>query len=243
MDKETNSVFEPLRPQRLPEEVFLRLKKAILDGHYKPGDRLPSQQELCETFGVGRPVVREAQRSLENSGLISVRQGGGGGAFVQKIDTSTLMRTFEGIVKMDNISVEDLGEARLALEMGALPLVFERLQTEDLEKLRQNLEDARENLERRLRGKKNLDFHVLLLKASKNPLLSKIAEALYDLMSQLIEKYEYSDERSRRAFLIHQRLIELLETKDFDQVENLLESHLKDSKTLFTTQQAPAQST
>jgi GntR family transcriptional repressor for pyruvate dehydrogenase complex len=243
MDKETGSVFEPLRPQRLPEEVFLRVKRAILDGHYKPGDRLPSQQELCETFGVGKPVVREALRSLENSGLISVRQGGGGGAFVQKIDASTLVRTFEGIVKMDNISLEELSEARLALEMGALPLVFERLQAEDLEQLRQNLEDARDNLERRLRGKKNLNFHVLLLKASKNPLLFKIAEALYELMSQLIEKYEYSEERSRRAFLIHQRLIELLEAREFTKVEDLLESHIKDSKTLFTTQQVPEQST
>ncbi len=226
-------VFLPLKPQRLCEEVYRQLKEAILDGHYKPGDKLPSEKSFCETFGVGRPVVREALRSLENSGLISVRPGSGGGAFVQKIDSSILAGTFEGIMKMDNVSLEELTEARLALEMGALPLVFKRIKTEDLDELERNLKEVRENLARGIRGKRNLSFHVLLLKASGNELLSKIAEALMALMGTLLEDYEYSAERSQKVLKIHEQLIHLLRTKQYSKATQLMELHINDTFHLF----------
>jgi GntR family transcriptional regulator, transcriptional repressor for pyruvate dehydrogenase complex len=226
-------VFLPLKPQRLCEEVYRQLKDSILGGYYKPGDRLPSEKAFCETFGVGRPVIREALRSLENSGLISVRPGAGGGAFVQKIDSSILAGTFEGIMKMDNVSLEELTEARLSLEMGALPLVFKRIKSEDLDLLERNLKEVRENLDRGIRGKRNLGFHVLLLKASGNQLLSKIAEALMGLMGNLLEDYEYSVERSRQVLRIHEQLIHLLRTKQHSKATQVMEAHIKGTFHLF----------
>ena len=226
-------VFLPLKPQRLSEEVYRQLKDAILGGFYKPGDKLPSEKAFCETFGVGRPVVREALRSLENSGLISVRPGAGGGAFVQKIDSSILAGTFEGIMKMDNVSLEELTEARLALEMGALPLVFKHINTEHLDELERNLKEVRENLARGIRGKRNLGFHVLLLKASGNQLLSKIAEALMGLMGNLLEEYEYSVERSRKVLKTHEELIRLLRTKQYSEATQVMEAHINDTFHLF----------
>ncbi len=228
-----SQVFLPLKPQRLSEEVYRQLKDAILGGHYKPGDRLPSEKAFCQTFGVGRPVVREALRSLENSGLISVRPGAGGGAFVQRIDSSILAGTFEGIIKMDNVSLEELTEARLALEMGALPLVLKRISKEHLDELERNLKEVRENLDRGVRGKRNLGFHVLLLKASGNRLLSQIAEALMGLMGNLLEDYEYSIERSRKVMKIHEQLIHLLRTRQHGKVAKVLEAHINDTFQLF----------
>ena len=226
-------IFLPLKPQRLSEEVYRQLKGSILGGYYKPGDRLPSEKAFCETFGVGRPVIREALRSLEHAGLISVRPGAGGGAFVQTIDSSILADTFEGIMKMDKVSLEELTEARLALEMGALPLVFKRIKTEDLDKLEWNLKEVRENLDHGIRGKRNLGFHVLLLKASGNELLSKIAEALMGLMGNLLEDYAYSIERSRKVLKIHEQLIYLLRTKQYGEASQVMEAHIKETFHLF----------
>jgi DNA-binding FadR family transcriptional regulator len=234
--RKDRQVFLPLKPQRLSEEVYRQLKEAILGGYYKPGDRLPSEKAFCQTFGVGRPVVREALRSLENSGLITVRPGSGGGAFAQKIDSSILAGTFEGIIKMDNVSLEELTEARLALEMGALPLVFKRIRAEDLEELERNLKEVRDNLERGIRGKRNLGFHVLLLKASGNQLLSKIAEALMGLMGNLLEEHEYSVERSRQVLKIHEQLIHLLRTRQHDKATQVLKAHINDTFQLFRKQ-------
>ncbi|MBP1732693.1 MAG: transcriptional regulator GntR family [Deltaproteobacteria bacterium] len=240
MDKKKDPpIFLPLKPQRLSEEVYRQLKESILAGHYKPGDRLPSEKAFCETFGVGRPVIREALRSLENSGLISVRPGAGGGAFAQKIDSSILSHTFEGIVRMDNVSLEDLTEARMALEMGALPLILQRITADDFSELERNLREVEENLARGVRGKRNLAFHVLLLKATGNPLLIKIGEGLFDLMGKLLEQYEYSEQRSRKVMRIHEDLISLIKTKQYDKARQALESHIRDSVPLF---HQPAQS-
>jgi DNA-binding FadR family transcriptional regulator len=227
--------FVPLKPLRLSEEVHRQLKEAILGGHYTPGDRLPSERELCETFGVGRPVIREALRFLENSGLITVRQGSTGGAFVQRIDSSILAHTLEGIVKMDNVSLRELTEARLALEMGAFPLVVERFGPEDLAALEANMAEVEENLDHGIRKKRNLGFHVLLVKASRNPLLAKIAEALFAFMEKLLEQYEYDVQRSRRVLNVHRDLVDLLKARQFDEAARVLEAHIRDSFALFKT--------
>jgi GntR family transcriptional regulator, transcriptional repressor for pyruvate dehydrogenase complex len=227
--EEPKKRFIPIKPQRLLEEVYRQLKEAILEGHYKPGDRLPSEQAFCMAFGVGRPVIREALRFLENSGLITVRAGGRGGAFVQKIDSSILFNTLEGIVKLDGISMEELHEARLVLEMAALPLIMERIGRADIEALEANLHEVRENVKKGIRGKRNLAFHVLLFKASRNQLLIKIGEALFALMDKLLDRYEYSEERSRKVLEEHTNLVELLKAGKLKKARQAMEGHIHET--------------
>jgi GntR family transcriptional regulator, transcriptional repressor for pyruvate dehydrogenase complex len=130
---------------------------------------------------------------------------------------------------MDKVSLQDLTEARLALEMGALPLILARIKSTNYAELEQNLDEVRENLRQGVRGKRNLAFHVLLLKASGNPLLIKIAEGLFDLMGRLLEQYEYSGQRSRKVMKIHEELIQLMKAKKYERLRKALEAHIKDS--------------
>jgi GntR family transcriptional repressor for pyruvate dehydrogenase complex len=227
--EENNGVFIPIKQQRLSEEVYRQLKESILSGRYKPGDRLPSEKSFCEAFGVGRPVIREALRFLENSGLISVRAGAGGGAFVKRIDSSILTNTFEGIVKLDGVSMRELAEARIALEMGALPLVIERMGGDDIKALEDNVNEAKESIEKGIRAKRNLAFHVLLVKSSGNQLLIKIGEALFDLMDKLLVRYPYSVERSRIVLEEHRVMIEALKAGDKEKVRKLMLKHIGDT--------------
>lgn len=84
MDPKSHKPLQSLKRKRLPEEIAGQLKDSIFSGQYKLGDKLPYESELCEIFGVGRTVVREALRSLENSGLIAVKRGYGGGLLFKK---------------------------------------------------------------------------------------------------------------------------------------------------------------
>ena len=227
--EEHKVAFIPIKQQRLSEEVYRQLKESILNGQYKPGDRLPSEKSFCEAFGVGRPVIREALRFLENSGLISVKPGSGGGAFVQKIDSSILTNTFEGIVKLDGVSMRELAEARIALEMGALPLVIDRMAEDDIKALEENVKEAKESIEKGIRAKRNLAFHVLLVKASGNQLLIKIGEALFDLMDKLLDRYPYSAERSRIVLEEHRRMIEAFKAGEKEKVKQLMLKHIGDT--------------
>ena len=80
------SRFKPIRPVRVSDEVFEQLKQSILLGHFKAGERLPTERDLAEEFQVSRVAVREALRNLENTGFVSTRQGATGGAFVTELD-------------------------------------------------------------------------------------------------------------------------------------------------------------
>lgn len=229
--------LHPAKRGRLSEEISSQIKEAIFSGHYKVGDRLPSQQALCEAFRVGGPVVREALRSLENSGLLFIRPGAGGGAFVKKIGSRTLEEAFEGIVKLDNISMRELTEARVAVEMGMLPLITQRIQPQDLKALDQNLEEAQESLEKGIKEPKNVKFHMLLANASHNVLLIKISKALSGIMTKLLESYEYSYERKRTVLKEHFELVNLLKAKKYEELGQALEKHIRYTLRLFNIEE------
>ena len=78
--------FTRVQTRRGFEYISEQIRKAIGDGTYKPGERLPPERQLAEIFGVSRQGVREALRGLEASGLVSSRPGAGGGVFVREGD-------------------------------------------------------------------------------------------------------------------------------------------------------------
>lgn len=231
--QKTMNIFTPPKHRRLSEEVHQQIKEAILKGHYEPGERLPSEAVLCETFGVGRPVVREALRSLENSGLIFVRPGAGGGSFVKKIDSSTLTEAFEGIVRLDKVSLEELVEARMAIQMSIFPLIVERIRPEDLQALEQNLTEARKSLEEGVREPKSLGFDIILANASRNQLLIKITEGIFSLLAKLLERYEYSYDRKKKVLEEHEHIFECLRAKKYQEAREQLAKHIQQSIDLF----------
>ena len=69
--------LQAVKKTRVYEAIVEQLTALILEGEIKPGEKLPSERELCEQFGVGRNSVREATRSLESARLVETKQGGG----------------------------------------------------------------------------------------------------------------------------------------------------------------------
>lgn len=229
-----NNLLHALKRKRLSEDITDQLKKAIYEGAYSPGDRLPSENALGEIFRVGRPVVREALRTLENSGLIFVRPGAGGGAFVKKIGSGTLSQALEGIVRLDKVSLEELTEARLAVEMAILPLAIKGMTDKDIHALEENIQEAKRCLDEGIQEPKNLKFHILLARASHNELLTKICEALLKVMAGILEAHDYSYERKKTILREHEELMALIKSNDFEGVRRALERHIRDTNRLFS---------
>ena len=108
--------FDKVRRVRSFDEVLEQLREAILSGRVRPGEKLPNERELCETFGVGRPTLREALRSLEAVGMIEVRPGKGGGSYAVTPSESTVGDALAALVNLRGASLEDLAEFRVDFE-------------------------------------------------------------------------------------------------------------------------------
>lgn len=133
--------FEPIRQLRVSEEVTERIKRAILLGEFKAGDRLPSERDLAKQFQVSRVAIREALRKLEHSGFIITRQGATGGTFVTDLTFEYLANAFLDLFLSDKIGIPELYQVRLFLEPEIARLAASAITPEYAERLRQALKD------------------------------------------------------------------------------------------------------
>jgi len=108
--------FKPIKQARVSGEVATQLKQSILLGHFKAGDKLPSERDLAEQFQVSRIAVREALRFLENTGFVSTRQGITGGSFVSDLTFEHLSNAFVDLFLAEKISVPELVYVRVLVE-------------------------------------------------------------------------------------------------------------------------------
>jgi len=225
--------FVPIKNRRLFETVAERLRDAIFKGQYNSGDRLPSEKELCESFRVGRPVIREALRVLENSGIVFIRPGAGGGIFVKKVDSDHLLNSFEAIISLDRLTIHQITEARLVFETAILPLVIERIQPEDIERLQENINLARDGLTKKIPDPRNLEFHILLAEISRNPLLINITRALFEIVRKYLALSELSFERKKHVLEDHELILKLIKGKNYGKLQKFMEKHIKELNSLI----------
>lgn len=111
-------MFNKASTRRAFEDVFHQVREAIVDGRLKPGDRLPPQRELKELFQVSRATVMEALRVLEQAGLITIRPGTTGGAFISHATSGTVADSLLLLLDLNEVSLEELAEFRERVEGG-----------------------------------------------------------------------------------------------------------------------------
>lgn len=111
--------------QSLSDEVVAKLKDLILDGALKPGDRLPTEQELASQFGVSRLSIREATKALRYLGVIHSSQKRG--QTVGRLDLARLSECLDFHAIVSSYPDEQILRARMAIEMGILPQVMQQM--------------------------------------------------------------------------------------------------------------------
>lgn len=162
------------------DQVALRLRRALVEEGRRPGDRLGTEQELAERFGVSRPTLREALRLLEAAHLIHVARGRAGGIFVARTAADGLGRTVSESVRLmladEAVSLDELLDARLVLEVQLAGRAAERADATVVRRLEAAIADATGHLP----GTTAFDdadarFHAELAEAAGNPLLRALA--------------------------------------------------------------------
>ena len=183
-------MFQKIKPKRISDEIFEQIRKLIVEGKLRPGDKLPPERELAAQMGVSRPTLREAINKLEARGLLEQRQGGG--TFVKSLGNETFDFAFEEYANKKD-AIVDLMEVRKILETWAAYTAAERITDEELKQLDQYLKEMEEALKKGKIGyDSDADFHSTISYATKNIFLIHIMNTIY----QWIEKISY-EVRSR----------------------------------------------
>jgi GntR family transcriptional repressor for pyruvate dehydrogenase complex len=181
---EDGATFGKVKRVRSFDDVLEQLREAIFSGRVRPGDRLPGERQLCEEFGVGRPTLREALRSLEAVGIIEVRPGKGGGSYAVTPSESILGDALAALVNLRGASLEDLAEFRLDFEGENAAWAARRADAGDISALERLVTEARAAAatQATLEEVAGIDvrWHETLARATKNRLRIGIALGIHE---------------------------------------------------------------
>ena len=202
--------FAPVRSARAFEEIANQIRTELTKGRLKVGSRLPAERTLALQFGVSRNTLREALRSLEHAGLIRLQKGASGGAFISEGSADVIVNSMLDLYNLGSLSPAQLTEARIWLEAVVVREACARATPEELQALRQNLDEAilaSKEGDFQRRAKVNLDFHRILARMTGNPIMVIVMEGLLTVLAQFIQSIgEYENTfvvPSRRRFIRH----------------------------------------
>jgi GntR family transcriptional regulator, transcriptional repressor for pyruvate dehydrogenase complex len=164
--------------------VGQRLRDLIASGNLRPGEKLPSENELSRAFSVSRPVVREALRGLAMMGIVESRQGGG--CFVTDLKPSRLMEPLSFFLELSDYNLQQMFRARLVVDAAVAEDAARKASGEQkqqlLEMVRSGYALAEDPIGFRVM---DAEFHHLIAEAAGNAFLQRVSASLYELAMDL----------------------------------------------------------
>jgi GntR family transcriptional regulator, transcriptional repressor for pyruvate dehydrogenase complex len=211
------------------EHVAARLRDLILTGELRHGDRLPTEATLAGEFGVSRTTVREAIRILAAQGLVVATKGARGGTYVTRpsldFASELLQRNVALLTEVDDITLDQLLEARRLIEVPAARLAARRRSADDLARLAGSIpDDARAGAETRFSI--NAGFHTSLMAASRNPLLEVAALPVFTVLQRSLARSDLTTRFARRIDADHRKITDAIAQADEDAAGEAMDAHL-----------------
>ncbi len=219
---------EIIRPRKLYEQIADRITAAIRSNEYSLGDVLPSERELMERFGVGRPAVREALFALQRMGLVEVRSGMR--ARVTEPTPDRLIGELSEAVKLflvTNTGIRQFQDARASFEIGLARHAALHATPEDLRQLKEALranEQAIGDFE--LFAKTDVEFHFILAVIRRNSIFTAMHQAIAQWLTEQRTTALRSPGEDRIAFVAHEAICEGVASGDPDRAERAMAEHL-----------------
>ena len=202
----------PVARRKRTDLIVDAIKQMIVERDLGPGDRLPQEKDLMTQFSAGKSTVREALKSLEVQGLVSVRTGPGGGAAIERMSEGRAMSLLSNFLFAKNLTSAHVQAMREVLEPMAAVSALPHLDADGYGRLGEIVEHFADDP-----GQAELDFHGVLASYSDNPLLAFSCRFLQRLLGELAPDSAagMADAAQFRA------LISALESKDAAAVRTL----------------------
>jgi GntR family transcriptional repressor for pyruvate dehydrogenase complex len=221
------SPLKPVSRTTLSEQVALQLASEVAAKRWQPGDKLPSEAELCRAFNVGRSTLREALKSLAFVGIIRMRAGGG--SYVAERPSKYVNRPLlaRGVLSTEK-DVTDLYEARLVLETELISLCVRRATRQDLAILEDLVSkmNAAKDEDRGKFQQLDLDFHLSIAASSKNEVLAELLGHIRGALQELIRKSLLPPNGMNQACKHHEKILQALKQRNPTAARKAIRAHL-----------------
>ena len=213
------------------ELVAERLRDRVVHGDLQPGERLPNEAALATDFGVSRATVREALRVLAAQNLIRTSKGAGGGSYVTLPSVDAVSAFVQSSISLlaaaDDVTLDELLEARELLEVPAARLAAMRHNEDELERLREAIPDEPLRLGPQRQFVYNQDFHLAVIEGSRNPLLTIAAAPVFAVLQTNLARSKLGVRFHRTINEHHRGIAAAIEAGDADQAGDEMYGHLE----------------
>jgi GntR family transcriptional regulator, transcriptional repressor for pyruvate dehydrogenase complex len=222
-------MFKAVSLSRVSQAIVEQVKLLLRQGRLKPGDRLPSERELCERFGVSRVTVREALRVLEAGGLIDIRVGARGGAFVTSPTSQQIGAGLADLLHLSPLTAAQVTEARQVFELGIVPLVVERATDEDIAALRDMVHSQQEAVDRdEYVMSMSADFHIRVAACTHNPAIEMLVHSFHGpLLMSLLTAQVVEPLMGHRGSAEHKAFVDAIAARDVERARSIMREHLQ----------------
>jgi GntR family transcriptional regulator, transcriptional repressor for pyruvate dehydrogenase complex len=221
-------LFRTISSNRMSEAIVEQIRTLIRSEQLKPGDRLPSERDLGERMGVSRVTVREALRVLEAGGLVQIRVGARGGAFVTSPSSSTIGSGLADLISLSPLTAAEVTEARQVVEMGIIPLVVERATEQDIADLRDMVAEHQAALKQGEYGMAmSAAFHIRVAACTHNGAIEMLVHSFHGpLLMSLREAQVAAPLMGHKGTAEHREFVEAVAARDAEAAADIMGRHL-----------------
>ena len=212
----------PIQKKSPSDEIVFQIKEMIADGRLKPNQKLPTEQELCKAFSVGRTTVREALMALTALGLVKRNKHN---SYVTDVAEHPL-REFYLQLMTDHYDVSQLYEARLMLEGLVARLACQRVLEEQLQQLEAlNRQMQSDDVEEYIRA--DIAYHNLIMLAADNRVLYEMYQVIRLLLEKSQREIAQQEEVRATSRAQHREIWEALKKRDGDAAMSRMNQHIR----------------
>lgn len=219
--------------KRISETIKNDLKQAVLDGVYKPGDKLSPEVEIARKYGVSKVSAREALRDLELEGLIIKKRGIFGGSFVAEPGAEKMVDVVTNAFLFGGVTVTDLAEFRQILEPGLAKLAAKQRTEKDLAIMEEYIAAIHLSIEKGDPDQtKAIGFHKLIADACHNRFISALMDALVHVFQQVLDK-EPDLNTARKDVRFNELFFKHIKARDGEKAELIMKEHFNALKEII----------
>ncbi|NCB50596.1 MAG: FadR family transcriptional regulator [Clostridia bacterium] len=223
---------EPTSRDYLYDKIADILENDIVSGSFGT-EKLPSEQNLAGKYNVSRTVIREALKILGERHLIFSMAGSG--AFITKPDAFDLSLVLNRLISTHDISYLDAFDVRIILETSAASRAAQFVTEEELAEMRELIAILKEpGMPIKERNAYDFRFHMMVAKASHNPLLALLADAMSNIILDIINiSVAGGNERGADRVINHSKIVSALEAREPNTAEHMMYDHLYNSRIFY----------